>query len=101
MPLLTYTNSNVPFHFFKAAQHMRALEIDPGSTLTRDVLRRQYIAMVKKYHPDTATNSDEASMEKFMQVDEVSPTFYTFSNHIQTFSKSALGPKSLHHLGLI
>ena len=58
----------------QAAQHMRALEIDPGSTLTRDILRRQYIAMVKKYHPDTATNSDEASMEKFMQVDEVSST---------------------------
>ena len=67
-----------PF-IFKVAKHMRALEMDPSSNLTREVLRRQYIAMVKKYHPDTATNSDEASMEKFMQVDEVSSTFYTLN----------------------
>ena len=89
------------FRLIQAAQHMRALEIDPSSALTRDVLRRQYIAMVKKYHPDTATNSDEASMEKFMQVDEVSSTFYKFRYHIQTVSWSALGPTSPLHLGLI
>ena len=55
----------------QCAKYMRVLEIGGGpEALTRDVLRRQYIAMVKKYHPDTA-GVDQASMDMFHQVDEV------------------------------
>ena len=54
----------------KYAKYFRVLEIQEGK-LTREILRRQYIAMVKKYHPDTATNSENASMEKFLEIDEV------------------------------
>ena len=50
-------------------KHLKILEIKEGQ-LTREVLRKQYISMVKKYHPDTATEED-GSLEKFIQVDEV------------------------------
>ena len=55
----------------QCAKFMRVLEIDGGpEVLTREVLRRQYIAMVKKYHPDTAAE-EQATMDKFLEVDEV------------------------------
>ena len=58
----------------QCAKFMRVLEIDGGpEVLTREVLRRQYIAMVKKYHPDTAA-AEQATMDKFLEVDEV-PNF--------------------------
>ena len=60
----------VRLHSNKAniAKYLTLLEIKEEN-LTREVLRRQYIAMVKKYHPDAAT--DEGSLDKFLQVDEV------------------------------
>ena len=42
------------------------LELDPGSS--KDLVRRQYIRLVKKHHPDT----NQGDQTKFHEIDEVS-----------------------------
>ena len=50
----------------------RTLELDPESS--QDLVRRQYIRLVKKYHPDSAqTDSEkEVHIHNFHKIDEVS-----------------------------
>ena len=52
----------------KYLKYFRALEL-PEET-THDNVRRQYIRLVKKYHPDT-NGDDPIAREKFAAVDEV------------------------------
>ena len=49
----------------KYAQYFRVLELDPDSS--QDLVRRQYIRLVKKFHPDSAPGQEE----KFHLIDEV------------------------------
>jgi DnaJ-class molecular chaperone len=50
----------------------RTLELDPDSS--QDLVRRQYIRLVKKYHPDSAKSESERdhNLTDFHKVDEVS-----------------------------
>ena len=52
----------------KYLNYFRVLEL-PEET-THDNVRRQYIRLVKKYHPDT-NGDDPIAREKFAAVDEV------------------------------
>jgi len=66
----------------KFAKYFRVLQLDiKEEELTREILRRQYISMVKKYHPDTAVASsgkdhsgngddEDIRMQKFLEIDE-------------------------------
>ena len=53
----------------KYLNYFRVLELLPEET-THDNVRRQYIRLVKKYHPDT-NGDDPIAREKFAAVDEV------------------------------
>lgn len=52
----------------KYAKYFRALEL-PEDT-SQDNVRRQYIQLVKKYHPDT-NGDNPVAKERFAAVDEV------------------------------
>jgi DnaJ-domain-containing protein 1 len=49
----------------------QTLELDPDSS--QDLVRRQYIRLVKKFHPDSAKSDSEkeAFMKVFLKIDEV------------------------------
>ncbi len=49
----------------------RTLELDPDSS--QDLVRRQYIRLVKKYHPDSAKSESERDLNltEFHKVDKV------------------------------
>lgn len=61
-------------------KYFRALELEPGSS--KDLVRRQYIKLVKKYHPDAAVTEQEKdlNLKEFQKVDEV--------NYLPVFMKS-------------
>ncbi len=50
----------------ESIKYLRTLELDVEHC-TQDLVRRQYISLVKKYHPDAF----QGSREKFEQIDEV------------------------------
>lgn len=49
----------------------RTLELDPDSS--QDLVRRQYIRLVKKFHPDSAKSDSERDVfqKEFHKVDQV------------------------------
>merc|ERR1719322_2218806 len=51
----------------KYASQFKTLELSQESD--RETVRRQYINLVKKYHPDTARNGED-NIEKFHLIDE-------------------------------
>ena len=51
----------------KYASQFKTLELSQDSD--RETVRRQYINLVKKYHPDTARNGED-NIEKFHLIDE-------------------------------
>ncbi len=50
----------------KVAGYYRSLGLEPGGT--KDQVRRQYIVMAKRFHPDTPGTG---SLEKFQEIDQV------------------------------
>jgi len=52
-------------------KYFKVLELEPGSS--KDIVRRQYIKLVKKYHPDGVTGDEEKRqcLTEFQKVDEV------------------------------
>ena len=52
----------------KYAAHFKTLELSDDSD--RQTVRRQYINLVKKYHPDTASNDKDKSFEHFHLIDQ-------------------------------
>ena len=51
----------------KYASQFKTLELNEDSD--RETVRRQYINLVKKYHPDTAKNGEQ-NLEKFHSIDQ-------------------------------
>ena len=49
----------------------RTLELDPDSS--QDLVRRQYIRLVKKFHPDSANTDSEKEVfqKEFLRIDQV------------------------------
>jgi len=52
-------------------KYFRILDLEPGSS--KDLVRRQYIKLVKKYHPDAVVSDHEKelNLKEFQKVDEV------------------------------
>ncbi len=50
----------------RVAGYYRSLGLEPGGT--KDQVRRQYIVMAKRFHPDTPGTG---SLEKFQEIDQV------------------------------
>ena len=51
----------------KYSSQFKTLELNQDSD--RETVRRQYINLVKKYHPDTAKNGEQ-NLEKFHSIDQ-------------------------------
>ena len=51
----------------KYSSQFKTLELNEDSD--RETVRRQYINLVKKYHPDTAKNGEQ-NLEKFHSIDQ-------------------------------
>ena len=81
---LTFRNVSTTYKCTEKAQENRSLNIKHQEILKykeqfkileltedsdKDAVRRQYINLVKKYHPDTA-KQEEQSLERFHQIDQ-------------------------------
>ena len=82
----------------KYSEQFETLELAEDSN--RETVRRQYISLVKKYHPDTAKYGEQ-DLEKFHSIDQAYKTLLRYFAKLDKDDKECEGEYGLYYKVLL